>query len=206
MNRPLAFAGALVAVGASVLLLLLAVDVRRYERALADDDVAFRFDPAYKSLWEPPQIVPFGVARGLLGVGEQVAYRRAVRLFALGRPRVNVLEATPSMQVYRSEAAVGLWRLAQSDHVAWRRSRELNMVGVLDVVSAGSSDPIKWLRALLRATGSFRRAIAVDEANAEAKFNLEVALRLIATVRSTTPTLKGVGGTATESTEFGSGY
>jgi hypothetical protein len=207
MRRPLALAVALVAVGVAVLVLLLAVDLRRYERALAADDAAFRVDPARESLWEPPQIVPFGAARGLLGVGEQVAYRKAMRLFILGRPRLNVLETTPSIQAYRSEATTALWRLARRDGVARRRSGELNMVGVLDLVSAGPSDPVAWLRALVRASGSFRRAIVADERAAEdAKFNLEVTLRLIQAVRSNSSTLKGLGGSATQTTTVGSGY
>jgi len=207
VKRALAFAVALVAVGAAVLLLLLAVDVRRYERALADDDAVFRVDPARLDLWEPPQIVPFGLARGLLGVGEQVAYRRAVRLFALARPRVNIFEATPTMQAYRSHAAVALWRRAQSDSAAWRRSRALNMLGILDLIAVGSDEPLQRMRALVRATASFRRALAADERDAdEAKFNLEVALRLIDRVRLNNPTLKGLGGSSTHAPEVGTGY
>jgi hypothetical protein len=208
MRRTLALAGAFVALGVAVVLILLAVDVRRYERALADDDATFRANPARQDLWEPPQLVPFGAARGMLGVGDQIAYRRAVRLFALGEPRVHLLETTPAMQRYRSEAAVTLWRLGQSDRVAWRRSRELNLLGVLDLLALGANEPIERMRGLLRATASFRRAIAADERGAEqAKVNLELSLRMIAAVRATNPTLKGLGGSATHRPESGgSGY
>jgi hypothetical protein len=208
MNRSLALPGALIAVGIAVLLLLLAVDVRRYERALADDDATFRANPARADLWRPPQLVPFGAARGMLGVDGQIAYRRAARLFVLGGPRVHLLEATPRMQAYRSEATVALWRLGQTDDEARRRSRELNLLGVLDLLALGHNDAVERMRGLLRATASFRRAIAADEAGAEeAKANLELALRMIAAVRATNPTLKGLGGSATHRPESGgAGY
>ena len=207
MKRLLALVAAVVAVAAAAVLLLLAVDVRRYDRAFADDDAAFTIDPTPKDLWQPAQLVPGSAARRMLGVDDELAYRRAVRLFALGRPRVNSLLATPPMQAYRSEAAITLWRLSQHDHDLARRSRELNLVGVLDLVSGGPNDPTKWIASLVRAGASFRRSITADDTRAEdAKFNLEVALRLKATIRANTTTLKGLGGSATESTEFGSGY
>ena len=208
MRRAVALVGALAAVAVAAFLLLLAVDVRHYERALADDDATFRVDPSREDLWRPRQLVPFGAARALLGVDGQIAYRRAARLFVLGQPRVHLLEATPAMQGYRSEAAVVLWRLAQTDEDPRRRSRELNLLGVLDFLSLGDADAVERMRGLLRATASFRRAIAADEEAAEeAKVNLELALRMIAEVRATNPTLRGLGGSATHRPESGgSGY
>jgi hypothetical protein len=112
------------------------------------------------------------------------------------------------MQAYRSEAALALWRLGQRDENARRRSRELNLLGVLDFLSLGDNDAVERMRALLRASASFRRAIAADEEGAEeAKVNLELALRMIAEVRATNPTLKGLGGSATHRPESGgAGY
>ena len=80
------------------------------------------------------------------------------------------------------------------------------MLGVLDMISTGPSEPRRRTAALLRATGSFRSAIAADERNADAKFNLEVALRLLREINTDTVTLRGFGGTATQGQEFGSGY
>jgi hypothetical protein len=80
------------------------------------------------------------------------------------------------------------------------------MLGILDLISVGSDEPVQRMRALVRATASFRRAIAADERNADAKFNLEVALRLIDRVKTNNPTLKGLGGAATHTDESGTGY
>jgi len=66
---------------------------------------------------------------------------------------------------------------------------------------------VERMRALVRATASFRRALAADERDAdEAKFNLEVALRLVDRVRLNNPTLKGLGGSSTHAPEVGTGY
>jgi hypothetical protein len=79
---------------------------------------------------------------------------------------------------------------------------------VLDLLSLGANEPVERMRGLLRATASFRRAIAADEDGAEqAKVNLELSLRVIGAVRATNPTLKGLGGSATHRPESGgSGY
>jgi hypothetical protein len=206
VKRRVALVAAFVAAGVAILLVLLAVDIRRDERKLGRDDAAFRLEPTRDDLWRPPELLPGSPARRLLGVNDQIAYRRVVQLFALGRPRVNVLEATPQMQTYRSVAAVELWRRARQDHDAARRSRELNMLGILDLVSAGPADRIRRLSALVRAGGSFRSAILADERNADAKYNLELTLRLIRTVSQTTHSLRGLGGAATQPRDFGSGY
>jgi hypothetical protein len=206
VKRVLALVAAAAAVGAAIVLLLLAIDVRREDRKLSRDDAAFRAEPTRSHLWRSPEVLPGDPARALLGVDDQIAYRNGVRLFALGRPRVNVLSATADMQTYRSVAAVQLWRLARTDPDVARRSRELNMLGILDLVSAGPADRIRRLSALVRASGSFRSAILADERNADAKYNLELSLRLIRTISETTHSLKGVGGAATQPRDFGSGY
>ena len=206
MRRWLALAAICLLTGAAVLLVLLAIDVRREGERLGRDDVAYRLDPTRSDLWRPAQIVPFDASRRLLGTTDQVAYRRVVQLFALSRPKIDVLRATAAMQTYRSEAAVELWSRAQHDPDASRKSRELNMLGILDLVSAGPADRVRRLAALVRASGSFRSAILADDTDADAKYNLELTLRLIRTVTQTTHSLKGLGGAATQSRDFGAGY
>ena len=206
MKRWLALAAVGLVTGAAVLLVLLAIDVRREGNRLGRDDIAFRVDPTRGDLWRPPKLVPYNAGAKLLGVTDQVAYRRVVQLFALSRPKIDVLRATAAMQTYRSVAAVQLWSRAQHDPDAARKSRELNMLGVLDLVSSGPADRIRRLSALVRASGSFRNAILADDKNADAKYNLELTLRLIRTVTQTTNSLKGLGGAATQSRDFGAGY
>lgn len=206
MKRWLALAAVCLLTAAAVLFVLLALDVRRERDRLARDDVAFGLDRTRGHLWSPHQLVPFGAARRLLGTTDQVAYRQVVQLFALSRPKIDVLRATAAMQTYRSVAAVQLWSRTQHDPDAARKSRELNMLGILDLVSAGPADRIRRLSTLVRASGSFRSAILADDKNADAKYNLELTLRLIRTVSQTTHSLKGLGGAATQSRDYGAGY
>jgi hypothetical protein len=206
VSRALALTPALAAVAAGVVLLLLAVDVRQYERRIPDDDAVFGIELQRDDLWRPPQIVPFGVARRLLGIGDDLAYRDALRRFGLARPRRNPLLATPGLAADRSVAAVALSRLVQREVDPARRSSELNMLGILDLVALGPSDAVRRQAALLRAISSFRDAISANDRNADAKFNLEVALRVVAETQSQTNSLRGLGGTATQSQSTGQGY
>ena len=206
MRRRLALAAAAVAACAAALLLLLALDVRRYEHRLAADDAVYRADPGRDDLWQPAQVVPFGAARHLLGIGDDLGFRQALREFALGKPWASPVETTTVMVARRSEAQVALVGPAEHDPLAWRRSRELNMLGVLDLVTFNPVDSVRRLRTLLRASASFRSAIVADPSNADAKFNLEVALRLIQNVPLDARTLRGLGGTATEDQPIGEGY
>ena len=206
MTRRLAFAAAGLATAAAVVLLLLALDVRAYEHRLPADDAVYRADPGRAGLWRPTQLVPFGAARGLLGIDDDLRFRRELRLFALGKPWASQTATTPVLVARRSEAQVTLVGPAEHDPVAWRRSRELNMLGVLDLVSYNPVDSIQRLRALLRASASFRSAIVADGSDDDAKFNLEVALRLIQDVPLDARTLRGLGGTATEDQPIGEGY
>ena len=205
-RRPLALAAAVLAAAVGVVLLLLALDVRRYEHRFASDDAVYRAEPAREDLWQPAQLVPFGAARRLLGIDDDLRFRQTLRLFALGKPWVSPIQVTPVMVARRSEAQVALVGPAEHDPLAWRRSRELNMLGVLDLVAFNPVDSIRRLQALLRASASFRSAIIADENDADAKFNLEVALRLIQDVPLDARTLRGLGGTATEDQPIGEGY
>ena len=205
-SRWIGLSAALLTAAAGVTLLLLALDVRRYEQRLGSVDAVYRADPARDDLWRPAQVVPFGAARRLLGIDDDLRFRQTLRLFALGQPWASPVQVTPVMVAHRSEAQVALVGPAEHDPLAWRRSRELNMLGVLDLVAFNPVDSIRRLQALLRASASFRSAIVADETDADAKFNLEVALRLIQDVPLDARTLRGLGGTATEDQPIGEGY
>ena len=71
---------------AGLLLLLLALDVARVERSLAADDARFLSQPRIAGYWEDDGVLPFGAGDGLSGVEDDVAHRRAVQRFWLGRP------------------------------------------------------------------------------------------------------------------------
>jgi hypothetical protein len=206
VKRALALAGAALAAAAAVIALLLALDIRRYEHRIAADDASLAANPGRADLWRPAQIVPFGAAKEMLGLDDDLAYRHALRLFLLGKPWSTA--SVPSLQLvtYRNEAQVELARLVQHDPNPARRSRELNLLGALSTAAVSPLDPAHRLNALVRATLSYRDAVNADDSDDSAKFNLEVALRLLGKEPTAANSLRGLGGAATESSHFGVGY
>lgn len=206
MKRALALIGATLAAAAAIVALLLALDLRRFEHRIGADDAALAASPTRHDLWRPGQAVPFGAAQGLLGLHDDLAYRHALRLFLLGKPWLTAQVPPLQIVAYRNVAQVELARLVQHDTNPARRSRELNMLGALSTTAISPLDPAHRLNALVRATLSYRDAINADESDDNAKFNLEVALRLLGNQPTAANSLRGLGGAATESSRYGVGY
>jgi hypothetical protein len=206
VKRALGLAGAAFAAAAAVVALLFALDIRRYQHRIAADDAALVANPARADLWRPGQAVPFGAAKTLLGIEDDLKYRRALRLFLLGKPWSTAPVPPIQLVAYRNAAQVELARLVQQDTNAARRSRELNMLGALSTAAISPLDPAHRLNALVRATLSYRDAVNADDSDDNAKFNLEVALRLLGLNPTAANSLRGLGGAATESAHFGVGY
>jgi hypothetical protein len=206
MKRVVGLAGAILAAAGAVLLLLLALDVRTLRDRLAADDARLVAQPVSAHLWEPRQIVPGQAARRVLGIRRDLAYREGLHLLLLGRPWLNTTLFPREVGKDRNLAEVFLSRLAQSDPDNVRRSNELNMIGVLNMVTTSRADRTQRKSNLLRANLSFRDAIDANEHNDDAKYNLEIVLRLIQKQRVSVNTLQGLGGVATLKTRYGNGY
>jgi hypothetical protein len=168
----------IVALAAGVLLLLLAVDVGRWNTALARGDVRFKFAPTQSDLWHPNEILPFHPARRLLGVDDDLFYRDTLRRFYLARPHASKWQAT-NIDAIRSEATVALAGYIREGKDPKRRSQAANLLGVMGLGLAATDDPQQRLRFLLFASRSFRGALTMDQGNEDAKFNLELTLRLL---------------------------
>lgn len=190
MRRWLRIAAAVVLAAAGVVALLLARDVEHRRASFAHDDALLRTAPLRAS-WAPQQLVPAGAASAFLAVRDDVAYRRALRLLRLGRPHELVFE-TPAALGLRAEAQLELARLAQSPGDRVRRSRAENFLGGLALAGA-AEDPDSEPSLLQNAVESFRAAIADDEADEDAKFNLELALSRLRQVQSTTVPRSSIG-------------
>jgi hypothetical protein len=206
VKRWLGLGAAGLALAAAVILLLLALDVRRWEHRVAADDVAVTVNPGRQDLWRLSETIPFGAARRMLGLDDALAYRQALQLFALGQPWFNAELVPLPVQQYRKLAQLVLGRLVQHDHDPGRRSRELNMLGALSTVTVTPYDPAHRLSGLVHAATSYHAAVIADDRDDAAKFNLEVTLRLISRVPNAQKTLSGLGGSATGRLGFGMGY
>jgi hypothetical protein len=190
-------------------LLLLALDVSRLESAFADDDVRYRAAPE-ETLWEPTEIVPVGIARGLLAVDDDVRFRRALRGVRLSHPETPGF-SDPAYVVHRNDATAWLIDVVQRDDDDSRRSAAANLLGILSFADA-IADYENRGRLLEGAAGRFRQAIAFDPRNEDAKFNLELTLsrsqglELTESGGGTAPSPGGKGARGAGAGDPGSGY
>jgi hypothetical protein len=157
----------------AVFAFLLAVDVAATSAALRDDDVRYQARPE-APLWSPPERVPGGAAAAVLGVEDDVLYRRALRATRLSHPESPGF-SDPSYAVNRADATSWLTDILQRDSSAERKSAAANLLGVLSFSDA-IADYANRGRLLASAAGRFRQAIAFDPANEDAKHNLELTL------------------------------
>jgi hypothetical protein len=165
------------ALAASITLMVFAVDVLRWDRSLAEQDVRFLASPKQARFSPPPELLPFGVAEKTLAGNDDLAFRRELQGFARVRPGA-VFDAQ-QFEALRSETQLALARLSRVDPDRRRRSRAANMIGVLALDPQLAPTVQEELANLLRgATDSFRTAVEVDPSNADAKRNLELALRI----------------------------
>src|SRR5262249_36938194 len=164
------------ALAAAAVLALLAVDVLHAHESLAAGDVRYAAGPGQRDLWSSSSIVPFHAARRLLGIDDDLAYRRAIRLFRLSAPRTPSL-ARFSLAPIRAEAEAALTAAAARETDRTRRSELVNMLGVLTVARA-AGDALSSPEAMRNSVTLFRRAIRLDPSNADAKTNLELVLRV----------------------------
>jgi hypothetical protein len=171
-------AATIVALAAGVVALLLAVDVGRWQSTLSRDDVRFLAAPTRTDLWQPKEVVPYHAARRLLGLGDDLFYRKTLRSFWLARPDVNPFMQTNADQI-RSEALVSLAQFVRQSNDPARRGQAANLLGVMGLGLATTDNQAQRLRFLQFASKAFRGALTADPTNEDAKFNLELTLRLL---------------------------
>jgi hypothetical protein len=171
-------AGTTAVVGAfviAVLLALFAADVVRSQRALERADARFGAVAGTTRMWDADTVLPAEISRKALGIRDDLEIRDAFQRFRLTRPREPITRF--SQLTARSGAERVLARVSRDDRDRSRRSAVFNLRGALALEEARlgtSSAP-----ALRRAAGHFRRAVELDSANDDARFNLELSLRLL---------------------------
>lgn len=173
MRRALRIGGGIACLAAAAVALLLAVDVRAWQGRVTADDLRFRNIPARGDLWRPRQLVPFGAARELLALGDDLEYRQALRLYRLGRPLRDRYDSTTAAD--RIDAQVALSETEHDLTDDARRAQVANLLGVLQTALA-TRDPRVTRTFVQNAIASFVHASELDETNDSPKFNLEFAL------------------------------
>jgi hypothetical protein len=166
----------------------LARDVGRRQAALRSGDVAAAdATPTRRPSWATVQTVPFGLARRLLAVDDDLAFRRSVALFQRAYRRIPSFDQSLEGIAMRVQAETALAHELRNDRERRRASVAANLLGILAFVDAttaqDSSVPIE------RSVFEFGDAIHLDPANEQAKANLELVYQqqsVPATVRGST--------------------
>ena len=188
---------------------LFATDVLRWQHRMAWGDARFEAGSTESGLWSLPQPFLLDSAKSVLALGDDRAYRMAVREFALGRPREEHFSDAELIS-QRGRAQEQLAALVESGQDAKRRAAAANLIGVLGFANS-AIDPQQAPTYLAAAITSFRQAIELDPSNADASYNLELALvRLPDAKRSTgqnpSPNTQSGTGSGAGAGRSGSGY
>ena len=202
--------GCLVCVLLAAGLALLAADVARERDALAAGDVRYRVAPTDPRLWNARTRMPFSAASDVLGIADDLAFRRALRAMADARLDDQVI-SDPELAVSRNEAQARLEAVVTGDGDHVTRSRAASLLGVLGLARFVSETEGRG--PLLSATlASLQLAIGIDPENGEAKYNLESALQrgrgleVTEGQAGTDPAPGGSGAKGAGASEPGSGY
>lgn len=194
-RRRIAFlAGAGISLGLAVVCVLLARDVGSWQAAFRAGDVAaadtgIGAAPA----WTAGETLPFGFARRLLAIDDDLTFRHAVGLFRRAHTQIPSFDLGPEGSALRVEAEATLARIVRSDGDRRRASTAANLLGVLEFVDAtsaatGTATPIE------RSIFEFQEAIHLDSADEQAKANLELVYE-VAAGASTLPGTSRAAGT-----------
>jgi hypothetical protein len=165
--RPLRAVLALVLLAAAVCAALLALDVRAWRDEFATADA--RFEAGSRESWRADEHFPGSPAGSLLAVDDDREAREAFARFRSARALAGDPLRRQEAEGVRGQAERALARVAAGSGQAAAQANVL--LGVLGFDQANGPE---------RAVQSFAQALRLDGSNAEAKFDLELALRVLA--------------------------
>lgn len=169
MERAVKIACAAVLAAVAVLAALLAGDVRSVPTAVTQGDATYGVTP-HRATWMPSTRLG-GTATSLLGVGDDLAFRRALRLYRIVQSTPNRLDTAVELQTLRSQAETALAASARGPHASQAET-------LLGILAFGESATGAGSNAADAAIADFSNAVRADPTNAAAKFDLELMLRL----------------------------
>jgi hypothetical protein len=180
LRRELLLIAAAACLVLGVLLALVAVDVAGWRSTIPADDVRFAAG-APTTGWSPRTVAPFHAGERVLGVSDDVAYRRMLRELRASK-LLDLTVSDPRLAIHRTALAEELESIVVHDPNPVLRSRASSLLGVLSIVSWNSTPPqgtqqLDRSELLLAAVASFEQAIAIDPENDDAKFNLQTMLQ-----------------------------
>lgn len=187
---------ALAMLGAAAVLVLLAHDAWRWDRAIRDADARAAVTPVDPAAWRARTLLPGRLVRSILGVNDDLTFRRAVM------QAIAVARSGTRSRTLRGPVETALGRIADSDANRERASRAADYLGVLLYTQptrkpvspyGGQGQPQAQQTPEEQALSEFRAAVDLDPTNANAKRNLEAMLRQARPERRTGTGRAGTG-------------
>lgn len=180
LRRELLLVAAAACLVLGVGLALVAVDVARLRTAIEADDVRVTAG-APTGGWSPRALAPFATGERTLGVRDDLAFRRMLRLLRESR-LLDLTVSDPVLAIRRTELAERLESIVVHDPDPILQSRASSLLGVVSVVSWNSTPPqgtqqLDRSELLVAAIASFEQAIGLDPENDDAKYNLQLMLQ-----------------------------
>jgi hypothetical protein len=162
---------------AALVVTALALDVHRWEEAMAQGDATYSAAPR-KASWHASSLLPADPAARLLGVADDVAARRALQGYLAVAHRRARLDNAIDVAADRAGAETALAGVAQSGDRA-RAAQAQTLLGILTFqdFARGGSDVGGQAEA---AVAYFDGAVRSDPSSDAARFDLELALRALA--------------------------
>jgi hypothetical protein len=155
---------------------LLATDVGAWHSAFRTGDAEAAADPAAAMVPTADELLPFHAARSLLGLDDDLAFRRALVLFRGGYTGIPSHDQGTAGSESRAEAEAALERIVR-EQSGPRASAAANLLGVLELVDASGGSSQNG-GSVDRAIVELQNAVRLDPGDADAKANLELALGL----------------------------
>lgn len=200
MRRPVALALAVVTTAVAAFLVVLGLDVLSWRGDMERADLRFEAVAGERDMWRADTILPAGLSRELLDVDEDIAYREVLQQFGIARVRQPVRDQRDLAR--RGAVETQLAQIGEEPLGPERLSMLANLSGALAFEEA-RFDEGQRATFLRRSLAEFREAIKVDPANEDAKYNLELVLRLI--VNAQNESSAGGGGARGDTQASGAG-
>ena len=163
----------------SLVLTVLSVETLLWRDAAAQQDALLRNSAERQDSWRAATRPGTRAVEALLGVEDAVSFRRALVGFKLSRPLAEGASKGGD-QLEASAAAEGLLaQVEREDSSRSRRARAATMLGILTFEDSLYDRRNENLH-LEESEAAFRRAVGLNPRSADAKFDLELLLRLIA--------------------------
>lgn len=149
--------------------LLIARDAWHWDKAMRDAGARAQVAPLGPRAWSAATTVPFDPARRLLGIEDDLEFRRLYATAWLAASRPAPSKGTSP----RPPAEAALGRVSRTDTNPQRSSAAANLLGVLFFTDPDDPEASPAERAV----AAFQDAALLDPTNAVAKTNLELILR-----------------------------